>query len=453
MNSGNLVTMNNTLLRNAILINQGESRECDVLIRQGRIESIGPGISPPANTREFDLAGDYLLPGMIDDQVHFREPGMEHKGTIATESRAAVAGGITSYMEMPNCNPLTINTGTLLNKHERAARGSHANYAFYLGATNNNLEDIKTIDQSMTCGVKIFMGASTGDMLVDNRDTLEGIFSSTSLLIATHCEDTPTILKNEALWKERFGDNIPFREHPNIRSEDACFLSSSLAVDLARRHGSRLHILHLTTEKEMQHFSSGDASTKRITAEACVHHLFFNETQYDEKGADIKCNPAIKKVSDQLALRAAINSDLIDVIATDHAPHTRAEKARDYNSAPAGLPLVQHALLMLMDMVNDGVFTIEKMVEKTAHTPAVLFNVKDRGYVREGYWADLVVMSKSKQTIVDESEIYSKCGWSPFSGHTFSSRVLQTFVNGRLKYDRGEFPDDTPGVALEFLRG
>jgi len=444
--------MKNTLLRNATLINEGKSRECDVLIKAGRIETIGPHIIAPDGTKEFDLTGDYLLPGMIDDQVHFREPGMEHKGTIATESKAAVAGGITSYMEMPNCNPLTINTRTLLNKHERAAAGSHANYAFYLGATNNNLEDIKSIDQAITCGVKIFMGASTGDMLVDDRDTLEAIFASTPLLIATHCEDTPTILKNEALWKERFGEDIAFREHPKIRSEEACFLSSSLAVDLARRHGSRLHILHLTTEKEMQHFSSGDASEKRITAEACVHHLFFNETQYDDLGADIKCNPAIKKVSDQLALRAAINANLIDVIATDHAPHTLSEKARGYTTAPAGLPLVQHALLMMMDLVNDGVFTIEKVVEKTAHTPAVLFNVKERGFVREGYWADLVVMSKNQKTVVDESEIYSKCGWSPFHGHTFSSRVLQTFVNGRLKYDRGAFPDDTPGVALEFIR-
>ncbi len=450
--SVNLNLMTNTLLRNATIVNEGQQQEGDLYIKSGRIESIGKNITIPEGTNEFDLQGDYLLPGMIDDQVHFREPGMEHKGTIATESRAAVAGGITSYMEMPNCNPLTINMPTLQNKHERAARGSHANYAFYLGATNHNLEDIKSIDSSLTCGVKIFMGASTGDMLVDDRDTLEAIFASTPLLIATHCEDTPTILKNEAIWKERYGDNIPFSEHPNIRSEEACYLSSSLAVDLAKRHGSRLHILHLTTEKEMSHFSSGDAGKKRITAEACVHHLFFNGSQYDEKGAAIKCNPAIKKVSDQLALRAAVNSNLIDVIATDHAPHTRAEKSRPYNTAPAGLPLVQHALLMLMDMVSEDVFTIEKMVEKTAHTPALLFDVKERGYIREGYWADLVVMSKHLPTVVDDSEIYSKCGWSPFSGHTFTSRVLQTFVNGRLKYDRGSFPDSTPGNALEFAR-
>ncbi|MBV1904774.1 MAG: dihydroorotase [Pseudomonadales bacterium] len=442
--------MDSIYLYNATLINEGQSKETNLLIQSGRIAAIGSSISLPPGTKEVDLAGTVLLPGMIDDQVHFREPGMEHKGSIATESRAAVAGGITSYMEMPNCNPLTINAETLANKHQRAAQSSMANYAFYLGATNNNLEDIKRIDPAMTCGIKVFMGASTGDMLVDNRDTLEAIFSSTPLLVATHCEDTPTILNNERLFIQRFGEQIPFREHPNIRSEEACYLSSSLAVELAKKHATRLHVLHLTTAKELALFSSGDTNKKRITAEACVHHLFFNDSDYEAKGALIKCNPAIKKRTDQIALQEAITTDIIDVIATDHAPHTWEEKTRKYTQAPSGLPLVQHALLMLLELVDNGTFSLEKIVEKIAHTPATLFNVKARGFIREGYWADLVVIARNRKTIVDQSEIYSKCGWSPFSGHTFSSRIEQTYVNGKLKYDRGAFPDTSPGIALEF---
>lgn len=439
-----------TTLRNAVIVNEGGRVEGDVLIEDGRIERIGGAIDEGGD--EIDLAGCFLLPGMIDDQVHFREPGFEHKATIATESRAAAAGGITSYMEMPNCNPLTVNHGALLDKHARAADHSLVNYGFYLGATNDNLEDIKAVDTSLACGVKVFMGASTGNMLVDDEKTLEGIFQSCPLLIATHCEDTPTILENERLAKERFGSAIPMSEHPNIRSTEACYRSSSLAVSLAKRFGSRLHVLHLTTAKELQLFEAGPLDDKRITAEVCVHHLFFNDTWYSSLGTDIKCNPAIKRRADQVALRKALNEDVIDVIATDHAPHTAEEKAREYASAPAGLPLVQHALLSLIELVRGGHFTLETMVEKTAHAPARMFSVRERGYIREGYWADLVVLDSDAETVVDDEPVWSKCGWSPFRGITFRSRITRTFVNGLMVFDNGTFNDETMGQALEFDR-
>ena len=339
--------MSSWVLKNAVVVNEGRCSEADVGIVDGRIERVGGQVAIDG-ARELDLAGAWLLPGMIDDQVHFREPGFEHKGSIATESRAAIAGGITSYMEMPNCIPQTITAEALVDKHERAASRSVANYAFYFGATNHNLEAIKAVDTAKACGVKVFMGASTGNMLVDDEAALEGIFASCPLLIATHCEDTPTILANEARARERYGDEIPVHEHPAIRSEEACYKSSSLAVGLAKRHGSRLHVLHLTTAREMELFEPGPLSGKRITAEACVHHLFFNDSWYGTLGADIKCNPAIKSRADQLALRHAVVEDRIDVIATDHAPHTREEKAAaSYAESPAGLPLVQHALLTL----------------------------------------------------------------------------------------------------------
>ena len=433
---------------NARIVNEGHIHEGDLLVRDGRIV----GIDAPAQGDEeaFDAAGAWLLPGMIDDQVHFREPGFEHKGTIATESRAALAGGITSYMEMPNCNPLTVDAAALKDKHSRAADHSEANYAFYFGATNDNLEAIKSVDRALTCGIKVFMGASTGDMLVDNEATLEGIFSSTPLIIATHCEDTPTILANEAAAAEKYGDDIPFTEHPNIRSVEACYKSSSLAVSLAKKHGSRLHVLHLTTAREMAHFEPGPLAGKRITAEACVHHLFFDESWYPRKGADIKCNPAIKSAADRQALLAAVNEDRIDVIATDHAPHTREEKDRKYPRAPAGLPLVQHALLSLMEHVREGTFSIEKVVQKTAHAPAELFGVEDRGFIREGYFADLVIIDPSQAA--DPEEIHSKCGWSPFAGIPLSSRVRATWVNGHLRYRDGEILPGPNGMPLTFKR-
>lgn len=435
-------------ITNARIVTDGIVTEGDLLVRDGRIAGINR--TAPERAEIVDAAGAWLLPGMIDDQVHFREPGLEHKGTIATESRAAIAGGITSYMEMPNCNPLTVTHEMLRDKHARAADHSMANYAFYFGATNDNLEAIKTVDPHLTCGIKVFMGASTGDMLVDNEATLEGIFAGTELIIATHCEDTPTILANEAAALDRYGDDIPLTEHPKIRSEDACWKSSSLAVSLAKKHGARLHVLHLTTAREMALFEVGDLASKRITAEACVHHLFFNESWYPEKGALIKCNPAIKTEADQRALQQAVNEDRIDVIATDHAPHLAEEKARPYRQASAGLPLVQHALPSLFELRRQGIFSVEKIVEKTAHAPARLFAVKDRGFIREGYHADLVLIDDT--LLADPEEIYSKCGWSPFAGIDLHARVQATWVNGVLRYREGRFLDGPNGQALTFER-
>ena len=439
------------VLRNATVVNEGRRVEADVAIRGGRIERVGNGRALPG-AHEIDLAGAWLLPGMIDDQAHYREPGFEHKGTIATESRAAVAGGITSYMEMPNCVPQTIDMPRLRDKHARAAERSMANYAFYLGATNDNLEAVKSVDVHLACGVKVFMGASTGNMLVDDERALEGIFRGSPLVIATHCEDTPTILANEARARERFGDAIPMREHPRIRSAEACHKSSTLAVELARRHGSRLHVLHLTTARELALFTPGPLAGKRITAEVCVHHLFFNDTWYAPLGAYVKCNPAIKTRADQAALAQAVRDDRIDIIATDHAPHTKAEKAGNYANAPAGLPLAQHVLLMLVDAVQSGDLTIERVVQKTAHAPAQRFEVAERGFVREGYWADLVVVNPQAVTAVDEEPVYSKCGWTPFRGFTFRGRVTHTFVSGQLAYENRRFNEGVRGRALEFAR-
>ena len=443
--------MTTTVLKNATIVNEGSRLEGDVTIANGRLEQVG-GHTTRRATREIDLGGAWLLPGMIDDQVHFREPGLEHKGSIATESRAAIAGGITSYMEMPNCTPQTITAEALIDKHTRAAERSRANYAFYFGATNDNLEAIKAVDVAKACGVKVFMGASTGNMLVDDPATLEGIFASSPLLIATHCEDTPTILANEAAAREEFGDDIPIHAHPRIRSVEACYKSSSFAISLAKRHNSRLHVLHLTTAKELDQFEPGPITGKRITAEACVHHLFFNDTWYGPLGADIKCNPAIKTRADQLAIRRAVVEDRIDVIATDHAPHTREEKAAPGYAAPAGLPLVQHALLSLIDHVKAGELDIERVVQKTAHAPATLFDVRERGFLREGYWADLVVVDPNASTVVDDEPVYAKCGWTPFRGIAFRSRITHTFVNGNLVVDNGRLDDDHRGMALEFDR-
>ena len=433
---------------NAHIVNEGAMIEGEVLIANGRIEAVGA--APGGDAEVFDANGGWLLPGMIDDQAHFREPGFTHKGTIATESAAAVAGGITSYMEMPNCDPLTIDQAALNDKHRRAARRSAANYAFYLGATNDNLEAIKSVDPATACGIKVFMGASTGNMLVDDPVALDGIFAATPLVIATHCEDTPTILANEARARERYGDDIPFEEHPNIRSAEACYKSSSLAVDLARRHGSNLHVLHLTTERELDLFARGDLAGKRITAEVCVHHLYFDATWYAEKGADIKCNPSVKQPSDRKALLAAVNDGRIDIIATDHAPHTREEKARPYLEAPAGLPLAQHALTCLCEHIPTGDLAIETIAAKTAHAPARRFGVRERGFIREGYHADLVLIEE--RPVAGDANLFSKCGWSPFAGIEFSHRVRATWVNGRLRYENGRLLDGPTGKPLQFDR-
>ncbi len=433
---------------NARLVNEGTVSTGDLSVARGRI--LGVNVPAPPGADVIDAAGAYLLPGMIDDQVHFREPGFEHKATIETESRAAVAGGITSYLEMPNCAPQTVTATALEDKHARAAARSTANYGFYLGATNDNLEAIRAVDQRLACGIKIFMGASTGNMLVEDERTLDGIFAASPILIATHCEHTPTILANEAAAAARYGDDVPFTEHPNIRSADACYRSSNLAVELAKRHDAQLHVLHITTARELDLFEAGHLADKRITAEACVHHLFFDDTAYPSKGASIKCNPAIKSAADQQALWTAVNDDRIDVIATDHAPHTAAEKARPYAQAPSGLPLVQHALLTLFEHVRAGTFSVEKVVEKTAHAPARLFGIVERGFIREGYWADLVMVDPTSRS--RDTPIYSKCGWSPFNDVVFGSRVRMTWVNGELRYRDGRFQDGARGRALEFER-
>ncbi len=433
---------------NARIVNEGTITQGDLVVVDDRI--VGINKPAPADATVVDAKGAFLIPGMIDGQVHFREPGLEYKADIGTESRAAIAGGITSYMEMPNCNPLTINQTELLNKRERAAQKSWANYAFYLGATNDNLEDVKSIDASLTCGIKIFMGASTGNMLVDDRATLEGIFASTSLLVATHCEDTPTILLAQQAAHEKYGDDIPLWEHANIRSAEACYKSSSLAVGLAKKHGTKLHVLHLTTAKEMELFTTGPIEGKQITAEACVHHLFFSADDYADRGAFIMCNPAVKFPSDREQLLKAINEDRIDVIATDHAPHTLEEKSNKYAKIPAGLPLVQHALVSLFDRVTDGTFDVTKIVHKTAHAPAILYQVAQRGYIREGYFADLTLVAENDNS--EQLEVLSKCGWSPFAGHTFTHKISHTWVNGVLRYDNGSLLDGPMGCALTFDR-
>lgn len=440
--------MSSTRIVNARIVNEGSVVEGDLLITNGRIAGIGA--PAPADAAVVDAAGAWLLPGMIDDQVHFREPGFEHKGTIATESRAAVAGGITSYMEMPNCNPQTVTHEALRDKHVRAAEHSEANYAFYFGATNDNLEAIKTVDPALTCGIKVFMGASTGNMLVDDEKTLEGIFAGTPLVIATHCEDTPTIQANEAAARSRWGEDIPIAEHPHIRSAEACWKSSSLAVALARRHGARLHVLHLTTARELALFEPGPLENKQITAEVCVHHLFFDESWYAEKGALIKCNPAIKSRTDRDALRRALADDRIDVIATDHAPHTLEEKARPYLQAPSGLPLVQHALPALFELVHEGQLTVPQVVSKTAHAPALRFQVRERGFIREGYHADLVLIGADDDGV--DEPVLSKCGWSPFDGIPLRARVRATWVNGHLRYRDGRILPGPRGQALTFAR-
>ena len=443
--------MSKLLIKNAMLVNEGETRETDVLVEGDRIARIDPGIAAE-NAEVIDAKGAFLMPGMIDDQVHFREPGLTQKGDLETESRAAVAGGITSFMDMPNVNPLTTTSRALADKYERAAGRCAANYGFYLGATNTNIEDIKALKIDEACGIKVFMGASTGDMLVDDRQALELIFEHAPILVVTHCEDTPTILENEARAREQFGEDVPLTEHPRIRSADACWKSSTLATDLARRHDALLHVLHLTTAVEMELFSPAHRSEKRITAEVCVHHLWFDESRYDELGTAIKCNPAIKAADDRQALIAALNEGRIDVIATDHAPHTKSEKNNSYFKAPAGLPLVQHVLPVLFDLVQRGELTPELVVDKTAHAPADLFGVAERGYVREGYFADLVIVDPSKPTTVTAESLLAKCGWSPFEGHRFTSSVIATIVNGTVAYRNGEPSGEKPGTRLHFGR-
>lgn len=444
--------MRATILKSGTIVNEGQQFVADILIKNGRIEKIASTISNDFNAEEIDVTGKLVLPGCIDDQVHFREPGLTHKGDIQSESRAAVAGGITSYMEQPNTKPAATTIEELEKKYHRASEVSIANYSFNMGATNDNLEELKKVSRRDVSGIKIFMGSSTGNMLVDERATLEGIFQLDHQLI-THCEDEGTIRANLEAAKKKYGEDIPIGEHPLIRSEEACYLSSSAAVELAKKHGSRLHIFHISTAKELELFDNTlPLEEKKITAEACVHHLWFSDEQYAEKGTLIKWNPAVKKASDRDAIFQGVLDNKIDVIATDHAPHTLEEKENSYLKAPSGGPLVQHALLAMLEKVEEGKISIERLVEKMAHAPAVLFRVEERGYIREGYFADLVVVDPKQEYAVTKENILYKCGWSPFEGVNFSNSVAMTFVNGNLVYRNGLVLDGTVGSRLVFNR-
>ncbi|MEJ2913673.1 dihydroorotase [Pseudoalteromonas sp. C12FD-1] len=426
--------MKSQLIKNAQMVNEGKTQLADVRITNQFIECIAANITPSINDDVIDAKGAYLLPGMIDDQVHFREPGLTHKGSILTESRAAVAGGITSYMEMPNVTPSTTNKAALEEKYAIAEQHSYANYSFYLGATEHNLDDIKALDPKKVCGVKVFMGASTGNLLVENPQALEGIFRECPVLIVTHCEDGKTISKNNQRYEQQ-GIIPNITDHPKIRDAEACYASSSYAVSLAKKYNAQLHVLHITTEKELSLFTKGDIANKSITAEACIHHLYFSEQDYEALGNLIKCNPAIKANTDRDALINAVKNNQIDIIATDHAPHTWQEKQTDYVNAPAGLPLVEHALLSLLEHVKHNRLSIEQVVEKTAHNPALRFKVDKRGFIKEGYYADLVLISTQQTTKVSHDACRYLCGWTPFDEVEFSSKIVSTWVNGERLYD------------------
>ncbi|MBT8107567.1 MAG: dihydroorotase [Gammaproteobacteria bacterium] len=444
--------MGKLLITNARLVNESELRDADVLVDGERIARIDSSIAAPAGAEVIDACGACLLPGMIDDQVHFREPGLTHKGDLATESAAAAAGGITSFMDMPNVNPLTTTREALAEKYAVAAGRCTGNYGFYLGATNSNIDEIKALRVGEACGIKAFMGASTGDMLVDDPDTLDKLFEHAPVIVATHCEDSPTIWANEDAAREKYGDDVPLSEHPKIRSAEACLKSSTLATGLATKHDALLHVLHLTTAGEMALFSPAHRSEKRITAEVCVHHLWFDESRYAELGTKIKCNPAIKRAADREALLAALNDGRIDIIATDHAPHTAEEKDNVYFKAPAGLPLVQHALLSLFDLVDQGAISLELLVDRACHASADLFGVGERGYVREGWYADLVVVDPSRPHRVTGDNVLYKCGWSPFEGYEFSATIDTTIVNGEIVYRDGSLTGAIAGQRLQFNR-
>ncbi len=445
-----------TLIKNAQIINEGRKFKGAVLIDGEFITKVYEEENIPvkvgAGTTVIDATGQYLIPGAIDDQVHFREPGLTHKGEIATESRAAVAGGVTSYMEMPNTNPQAVTQEILEDKYRRAAEVSAANYSFYMGATNDNLDEVLKTDGTRVCGIKIFMGSSTGNMLVDNEEVLSEIFRNTKLLVATHCEDEPTIIRNTAIYREKYGDFVPISAHPKIRSAEACFKSSAKAVELATKFGTRLHVLHLTTAEEMKLFNPGPVKDKHITAEVCVHHLWFDENDYITYGNKIKWNPAIKSAEDKAALWQALLDDRIDVIATDHAPHTLQEKEHSYFKAPSGGPLVQHSLTAMLQLSKKGLIPIERVIEKMCHAPADLFRIDRRGYIREGYYADLVLVDPSKTWMVSPKNILYKCGWSPFDGFKFSHKVIATFVNGYLVYANGDVVSGIQGKRLMFNR-
>ena len=442
-----------TLILNARIVNENDIKELDLLIENGRITQIEKDLQHKGVDEIIDAENLYLLPGIIDDQVHFREPGLTKKATIATESQAAVTGGVTSFMEMPNVVPPTTNMEAIKQKISIAQSTSFANFSFYIGATNDNITDLLALDDQLVCGVKVFMGASTGSLLVDDIDALHSIFSSVKVPIVTHCEDNETILENYHKAKAKYGDKIPVSMHPSIRSADACEKSTRLAISLAQEYDSDLHVLHISTAQELKLFSNAPIEEKRITAEVCVHHLWFNQDDYSELGNLIKCNPAIKTKFDQQALIEAVNSNKLDIIATDHAPHTIEEKMGNYSKAPAGIPLVQHSLLSLIDHFKKGKLTLETIVEKACHNPAIRFAVKERGFIREGYHADLVLINLNKSTSVSEDNILYKCGWSPFLDHTFQSKIEKTIVNGRVIYDgKNVIPSNRLVFPLKFNR-
>ncbi|WP_340113760.1 dihydroorotase [Maribellus mangrovi] len=443
-----------TLIKDATIVNEGLKFKGSVLIDGETIEKIFPHVVPVnldlSDTETIDATGLLLVPGVIDDQVHFREPGLTHKGEIITESRAAAAGGVTTYMEMPNTNPQAVTQDELQKKYDRAAEVSAVNYSFYMGATNTNLDEVLKTDPKQVCGIKVFMGSSTGNMLVDDDQTLSEIFKHAPTLVATHCEDEATIKKNTEIARQRYGENVPISRHCHIRSDEACYISSSKAVNLASKFDTRLHILHLSTAKEMSLFAPGKVSDKKITAEACVHHLWFDERDYIEKGTHIKWNPSIKCTSDKEALWEALLSDKIDVIATDHAPHTLEEKNNSYFKAPSGGPLVQHSLIAMLEMSKKGFITIERVIDKMCHAPADLFRVNKRGYIREGYFADLVLIDPNDSWMVSPANILYKCGWSPFEGTKFSYKVASTFVNGQLVYNGESILPEIRGKRVSF---
>ena len=444
--------MKSILITGANIVNEGRITRSDLLVKDGRIAKIAPDLSQEAADIHIDGKGKHLFPGVIDDQVHFREPGLTHKGEIYTEAKAGVAGGTTSYMEMPNTVPQAVTIPLLEEKYSRAKEVSLANYSFFFGGTNDNLEEILKLDLKNVCGLKVFQGSSTGNMVVDNIESLEGIFREYKGLLAIHSENDHIIAKNLAEYKAKYGEDIPVQAHPKIRSEEACYDASSRAVAMAKKFGTRLHILHISTAKELSLFDNTiPLEEKKITAEACIHHMWFSEEDYDSKGNLIKWNPAVKTSQDREQIFQAMLDDRIDVIATDHAPHTVEEKAQTYLKAPSGGPLIQHSLMAMLDFYHQGKISLEKIAEKMSHNVAKLFRIEDRGFIREGYFADLVLVDLNSPWTVEKENILAKCGWSPFEGHTFQSKVTQTIVSGHLAYNQGEFDESEKGKRLTFF--
>ncbi len=442
--------MNTILIKNVRYVNEGKIEHGDLLVKAGRIAKIAPNIDQAAET-VLDGTGKFLLPGIIDDQVHFRDPGLTHKADLYTEPKAAVAGGVTSFMEMPNTKPAALTQGLLQDKYDTAAQKSLANYSFFMGASNDNLEEVLRTDPKTVCGIKAFMGSSTGNMLVDNPVTLEQLFSKVPMLIATHCEDEATIRKNAAAYKEKYGEAVPMHCHPEIRNAAGCLISSTLAMTLAKKHNTRLHILHISTADELSLFRNDiPLKEKRITSEVCVHHLYFNAQDYARFGSQIKCNPAIKGIAHQSALFPALLDNRLDIIATDHAPHTWEEKQGSYFNAPSGVPLIQHTLNVMLEFYQQGKISLERIVEKMCHAPADCFKVEERGYLREGYWADLILVDLEKEWEVKKDNLQYKCNWSPFEGHTFKGQIEATIVSGHLAYENGQFNENKQGERLSF---